>query len=348
MEIPAFWKGNIKDVENAVNTVQKGKVSVICKSAGKRNVYFVEYGKKNDLKRTANYSSATGARSTKYYADKSGVNYIPTVLLVGGTHGNEWEGVVAINNLISIIETGVDLEGKRHNDIIKAMECVNLLLIPCLNPDGRARIPLETMAGQSFDMFRYYSQGTWKDGSLCNWPECKSIHPIKDACDFMGGYFNDDGVNIMHDNFFFPMAEETKAILHIADEYVPDMTILLHGGDNTKQCFFPVDYIPGCIRNQICELSRDILEETKRAGLNPEHFIDSNMRSRLDELPVATFSLQSALTNICGEPCVTYESNQGLNAQNQYSMEEIYLHHLVLFKTVFKFAKKRNLIKMNR
>lgn len=348
MNIPEFWKGNVKDVENMMNSVEKGKVSIICKSAGNRNVYLVEYGKKNNLKRTANYSSATGARSTKYYADKSGRDYVPTVLLVGSTHGNEWEGTVALNNLISIIETGTDLDGKRHDFLLEAMEGVNLLIIPCLNPDGRARIPLETMAGQTFDKFRYYSQGTWKDGSPCNWPECKSVHPIKDACDFMGGYFNDDGVNIMHDNFFFPMAEETKAILRVADEYVPDMTILLHGGDNTKQCFFSVDYIPGCIRKQICELGCDIFEETKKIGLNPEHFLNNDMRNRQDELPIATFSLTSALTNICGEPCVTYESNQGLDSPNAFSMEEIYLHHLVLFKTVFAFVKKRNLIQISR
>lgn len=339
MDIPVYWKGNIKDVDDAVAMVKKGSVSTLCKSPGGRNVYFIEYGKKNDLKRLANYSSATGARSTKYYADKSGDDYVPTVLLVGATHGNEWEGVVAINNLISLIETGVDLAGNKYDSILKAMEGIHLLIVPCLNPDGRARIPLETMAGQTYEKFRYYSQGTWKDGSLCSWPQCKSVHPIKDACEFLGGYFNDDGVNIMLDNFFFPMAEETKAILRVADEYVPDMTILFHGGDNTKQGFFPFDYVPGCVREKIRGLSEAILAQTERAGLDPTHYAHTEMKSRQDEMPIATFSLQAAWTSLCGEPCVTYESNQGLDHPNQYSMDEIYAHHRVCFEAVFNYVK---------
>jgi len=339
IRIPVYWKGNVGDVDDAVSKVKKGKTRVLCKSAGGRNVYFVEYGKKNDLKRVANYSSATGARSLRYYADKSGDDYVPTVLLVGATHGNEWEGVVAINNLINLIETGVDLAGERHDDILKALEGINLFIVPCLNPDGRARIPLETMAGQSYEKFRYYSQGTWKDGSFCNWPQCKSIHPIKDAADFLGGYFNDDGVNIMLDNFFFPMAEETKAILKVADEYVPDMTILLHGGDNTRQGFFPFDYVPGWIRERIRGLSEKIVEYTENDGLDVTHFAHTQMESRQDQMPVATFSLQAAWTSLCGEACVTYESNQGLDHPNQYSMDEIYAHHRVLFKAVFDYVK---------
>lgn len=342
MEIPVYWKGNVADVEDAVSKVKKGTVTQICTSPGKRPVYLIEYGKKNDLKRVANYSSALGAYDVKYYADKSGEDYVPTVLLVGATHGNEWEGVVAINNLISLIETGVDLAGNEYPETLKAMEGINLLIIPCFNPDGRARIPLETMAGQSFEKFRYYSQGTWKDGSLCNWPQCKSVHPIKDACEFMGGYFNDDGVNLMLDNFFFPMAEETKAIMKIADEYVPDMTILFHGGDNTRQGFFPFDYVPKKVRDKIRALSHAILEETKKAGLPEDHFAHTEMESRMDEKRIPTFSLQAAWTCLCGEPCVTYESNQGLDAPNQYSMEEIYAHHWVAFNSVFNLVKEKS------
>ena len=38
----------------------------------------------------------------------------------------------------------------------------------------------------------------------------------------LGAYFNDDGVNPMHDDFFLPMASETEAILRLAREEARD------------------------------------------------------------------------------------------------------------------------------
>ena len=45
----------------------------------------------------------------------------------------------------------------------------------------------------------------------------------------MGGYFNDDGINIIQDNPFHPMAEETKAILAMAEQIAPDFIVHMHG-----------------------------------------------------------------------------------------------------------------------
>lgn len=71
METPAFWKGSLEDIENSVKQVKNGKVQLLCNSAGGRNIYLVEYGERNYLHHDANYSSATGARNPKCYADKT-------------------------------------------------------------------------------------------------------------------------------------------------------------------------------------------------------------------------------------------------------------------------------------
>ena len=42
-----------------------------------------------------------------------------------------------------------------------------LLIIPCINPDGRSHIPFDSFVGKSFNDLRYYNQGTWADGTLC-------------------------------------------------------------------------------------------------------------------------------------------------------------------------------------
>jgi len=100
----------------------------------------VRYGRKNDLRRTANYSSAMGGLNYKAYADKENEDYVPTVAIIGAEHGGEFEGTVAIKNLIKNIETGTDYAGNENRELMEALEGVNLLLIPCVNMDGRARV----------------------------------------------------------------------------------------------------------------------------------------------------------------------------------------------------------------
>lgn len=344
-EIPSWWCGGIQDIYDTVKLVKKGRVDVLCHTPGGRPVYMVMYGEKNNLKRTANLSSALGAGKISCYADKSCRDYIPTVCIVGACHGGEFEGVVAINNLIKNIETGTDYAGNANSELMEALQGVNLILLPCVNMDGRARIPLKTFVGQSFDSFRYYSQGTWKDGTLCNHPGCKEIHPIKDYCDFLGGYFNDDGVNIVHDNFFFPMAKETIALLKVADEYVPDITLHLHGGGNDPNCFFLFNYMPKVVKDKIADLSHRVAKAMDLAGVG-ERYYEMPVIGSEDKQKPPSFNIQSAWTALCGEPCIIYESNQGLLYEvgrggwdQSDFFDDIYLCHKVLFKETFKYVK---------
>lgn len=344
-KIPSWWKGGIQDVADTIKLVKKGVVELLCETPGKRPVYMVRYGRKNQLNRTANYSSAMGSGNYNCYADKSGADYVPTVAIIGAEHGGEFEGTVAINNLIKNIETGTDYAGNQNKELIAALEGINLLLIPCVNMDGRARIPLKTFVGQSYESFRYYSQGTWKDGSLCLHSGCKQVHPIKEASGFIGGYFNDDGVNVVHDNFFFPMANETKALLKLADEYVPDISLHLHGGGNSRQQFYQFDFMPKRVKDKIRRLSELVAEASDKAGLL-EHYYQREVAGNEDTDKEPSFNLQSAWTALCGEPAIVYESNQGLffeegryGWKQSYSFEEIYQHHMILFQTTFEYVK---------
>ena len=61
MSLPVFWKNNLKDIDEVVSSVKKGRVTTSY-SAGNRPVYLVEYGTPNDYSyRTANFNSAAGA-----------------------------------------------------------------------------------------------------------------------------------------------------------------------------------------------------------------------------------------------------------------------------------------------
>jgi hypothetical protein len=54
------------------------------------------------------------------------------------------------------------------------------------------------------------------------------------------------------------MAEETKAILRVADEYVPDISLHLHGGSNSHSQFYQFDYMPKIVKDKIAALNRRI------------------------------------------------------------------------------------------
>lgn len=338
--IPSYWKTSLDDIENSVSSLKKGKIVARTHSAGGRPIHMILYGEKNSLGRTANLSSALGAGERKCYADKSSEAYKPTVFLVGCIHGGEFEGTAALLNLINIFETGTDFNGEKNDFLAEALKRINFLIIPCINPDGRERIPFRTMVGQSFEILRYYNQGTWKDGSLCGYPECKRVHPIKGHCDFLGAYYNDDGVNLMHDDFFGKKAPENNFLFEAVDEYCPDFTILLHGGTNTTPLIFKPAYSPLHVKEKLREFENKLKSRYETDGMR---YCITPMDGGEDKEPPTSFNLPSALYHLSGEPCVTYESNQGLTEAEGRAMtyEEIYRGHMILFEEAIKFVEER-------
>lgn len=336
MNIPVYWKSSLNDIEEVLGNIKKGEVSVLCKSAGGRNVYRVVYGKKNDLKRTANLTSAQGAGDLSCFADKSSDDYRPTLFLVGSIHSSEFEGTVAMLNLINLIETGVDFAGNENEFLSNVTKRANIVIIPCANPDGRARLPFDSTVGMTFEDFRYYGQGAWADGSLCDYPKCKTIHPMRLDCKFLGTYFNDDGINLMHDDFFTGPCAETLAIMKTAEEYVPDMTILSHGGTNCVPCISIPSYAPGTVKEEISkfnEFFKSCMDDVKIPCNIPNKDKGENRN------PPGMFNLTSALVQIIGEPCFTFESNQGLDQSDELVLtyDEIYKTHIILFEEALKF-----------
>ena len=224
--IPSYWKTDLTSIDEQAGRIRRADVRVIARSPGGRPVYAFAYGEKQTIAQRANYNSACGARDRRWF-DGEGPKK-PVVLLIGAVHGHETEGVAALYNLVEILENGCDLRGEAHSEIVRAAEKIRLVIVPVANVDGRARVEPASMVGTSNEALRYWGQGTWKDGTLCGWPGCKQCHPMKADAGFLGGYFNDDGINLMHDQFFHPMAKETQALLDLAAEEHADSIIQLH------------------------------------------------------------------------------------------------------------------------
>ncbi|HLF33626.1 MAG TPA: hypothetical protein VI583_05290, partial [Cyclobacteriaceae bacterium] len=203
-DIPAFWKSTTEEVNEFLkNNIHKGQVKVIGNSAGGRPIYAVFYGKARQGKGTSTFSGSLGYGDVRVYR---GPDHGKKVYLgMAAVHGGEFEGIVGMVNLLSVIETGKDLRGKEWPEIMSIVGKLDrVVLIPIMNPDGRARIPLrmEAYRGNDETVAEFLNTGGNPDGTLTGWPEVKEHIPADfNRPGFPGGYPNDAGVNIQHDDF---------------------------------------------------------------------------------------------------------------------------------------------------
>ncbi len=94
------------------------------------------------------------------------------------------------------------------------------------------------------DEFQFWGQGTWHDHKIAYWPDSKRQHPrTGPEIGFLGCYFNDAGINPMHDEFFAPMSAEAPAILKVAMHEGPDLAVSLHSHEAAPALLRPA-YVP--------------------------------------------------------------------------------------------------------
>lgn len=336
MATPSYWKTDLEYIKGAYeNASACSEKRILCESAGGRPMRMLAYGEKKRLG-TANLSSALGAHDKSCYCPEGQQK---CVILIGAVHGQETEGVAAIMNLISLLETGVDLAGKRNDSLLEATKGIRLVLVPVANVDGRARVEIDCMVGRKFEELRYWGQGTWKDGSLCGWPECKKIHPIKDAAGFLGGYYNDDGINLMHDTFQNTKSREAQAILALCENEAADYILHLHGGGNIKGGMLPTDYVTKECSMEIEALYQRCQAVGDKEGLEFFHGAIPGIPSGKNPPP---FNLVSATHHVCGGMAACYESNEGILDEpigKPLDCDTILRMHEILFEECFKMAQ---------
>jgi len=339
LPVPSFWKTDLETINEWAKNAKNARVTELCRTAGNRPMYAFSYGEKQEIVSRANYSSACGGHDRSVYAPIEGKK--PVVLLLGAEHGGETEGTAALMNLISLLETGFDLNGDRHDSLAEAASKVRLVIVPVCNPDGRARVVPSAVVGYTFEQHRYWMQGTWKDGSLCGWPACKLLHPLKDAVDFLGGYFNDDGVNLMHDNFFHPMAKETQAILDLCDSEKADWILHLHGGSNSVNALLQTHYVTLECQQAIEDLAK-ICDDYCLAHESDLRFTPPGLPGKETGTTPPSFNLPSAAHHVCGGVSAVFESNEHIADQDgtKYDHEQIYRSHRILFEQCFLLAAR--------
>ena len=310
-EIPDYYKSKLSDIEEEVKQLKTGKARIVATSPGGLPVYAVYYGTKEQFRSEANYNSAVAARNPVHYASKSR-DTRPVAFFIGPVHGQEVENIVGMVNLIHVAETGKDYRGKDWSSLKSKIEQCRVIIIPCGNPDGRRRCPYDSFVGLPTPIMTKYGQGTRKDGSLYGWPGAKAVHPMQGNVKILGAYFNDDGINPMHDEFFSPMADETAAILEIARFESPDITVSLHSHEN-KPRILPAHYVPWFMKERVQDLTRLLNDRYRAKGLPsiPEDWIGEPGVEDRDFPPKTSFNLISALHHISGTMAFTFECSHG-------------------------------------
>lgn len=173
VQTPSYWLANIDAVYAYLDSrLKRGKPAAFGASALHRRLMAVAY------------EPATNPRQPA-----------TRLMVIGGTHGHEPGGVAAAMNLIHLLETGVDLDGRPHDRLIAALDRVHLTVVPMLNPDGRA-VCLDSFYNFDLETVRTYACGLTRAGDLVPY-DADSIEPLHyydpTECIFVGGQFNGAG-----------------------------------------------------------------------------------------------------------------------------------------------------------
>jgi hypothetical protein len=335
-EVPDFWVGDVDTLRDHVESIDRGTVRRIATSPGGHGIDCVHYGGAEEPDRRANFNSAVAAGDPAYYAEKASREQ-PVVYLVGPVHGAETEGLTGLVNLIAVLETGRDLSGRSQPDLRALAERCRLLIVPLGNPDGLARIDVATLQGMDEADLRFWGQGTWSTDEFMGWPGAKQRHPmVGDEVGFLGGYFNDDGVNPMHDEFFAPMGPESEAILRVAREAAPDIAASLHSYESAPAILRP-SFLPMDVQEEVRSIQERHDQNLRAADLPVgEPFEPAAETGR----PPPYFNLVSALYHTSGATAFVHESPHGLADEDActVSLEEILDAQLALYESIFRHA----------
>jgi hypothetical protein len=332
-EIPNFWVGDVGGLDARFEKLTVGRAETIARSPGGRPIHLVTYGRKEKVEYKANFNSAIGAREPQAYMNKA-ARKKPVVLFVGPVHGAEVEALTGLVNFINVMETGKDLRGRNQRKLRALGRRCRLLIIPAGNPDGIARFEPRSLCGMEGIDLRFWGQGTWSDDTFCGWPQSKRQHPmVGDNVGFLGCYFNDKGINPMHDEFFSPMGPEAPSILKVAKEEGPDLAVSFHSHESK-----PAILRPAFVTTEIQE---DIRTLAKRYyALLGEHNLPYSGLFKAEpeggKYP-KPFNLTSALYHISGASPFTFECPHGLKEGCQVNFEQILNIQLLLYEEMLRY-----------
>jgi hypothetical protein len=159
------------------------------------------------------------------------------------------------------------------------------------------------------------------------WPDMKKIHPMRRDVKFLGGYFNDDGVNIQADcEFTSSMARETRALLELTVAEVPEAVVNAHTCELGPFVVYKGASLPTPYDVRLAQVAEVAHRRFLERGLRPEPIY----RHTSGE---GTVSLNTLFHFLTGALPICYEGPNGTR-KHPFTHEEILEIHLT-FAEVF-------------
>ena len=153
---------------------------------------------------------------------------------------------------------------------------------------------------------------------------------------FLGCYFNDAGINPMHDEFFQPLGPEAPAILNLAREEGPDLAVSLHSHSSKPALLRPA-YVTTEKQEDVRQLAERTYALLKERGLPFGSVFKAQTEGGTHPAP---FNLTSALYHISGASSFTFECPHGLNRAQacKVTFNEILDIQLTLYEAMMRHA----------
>jgi hypothetical protein len=271
-ESPDYWRSRLTHIQHSAQTVKRGQARIIGHTTLNHPIYCFEYGTFEPQKPTTTISSAMSSDRRASFFDPARRTR-PSLTLLSCMHGGETEGIAVCLNVIEILETGRDLQGNDRSNLQALLGRVRLTIIPCMNPDGRQRALVDHLVGAELDDLYLVQQGIWSDGTLPRGRKIKETQPFPpDQVQYLGGYYNQSGINLQHDDFFGPaLAPENRAVIDMLRHELPDGFLSLHA-HGAPPCFYQPDAMtsPAIFRRQE-QVAGYALARLVDAGFDPLH-----------------------------------------------------------------------------
>ena len=321
---PSWWKVRPDEIIAQCASVCRGRSEIIAQTPGGYPVYAVFYGNFNDEPPRTNWSAGRSSNGWSSYYNRK--NLPQTVLLCAGIHGAEAESVAGAINLIQALEKGCDLRGKAAGILPELLEQYRLIIVPCVNMDGRSISP-DHLLGAGPEDFRAASQGRWLDGELIGWQGSKSWFPLPlERVLHPGGYPNADGYNIMHDACPGNIrTSEARALLLLAERYRVDLVLNSHSCEGHPHILPPGEIDLPENRKRAEEICNAAHKALYLAGFLPQEIPGKRPLSKAANLNTL-FTLASGALGLTFE-CTVFQN---------YTFDQLLEQNYVVWQTVLQ------------
>jgi len=263
--IAAFWFGDVKDLGERLAHVKRGEVRTIAKCRERPAIYLVTYGKLERLEHNSNFNSAVGGRDLTAYMNKA-LRQKPVVYFVRAGPRPRNRRPHRPDESDRGDGDGPRPARQRPAATAKAGRAMPAADYSFRQSDGTAASSRGRSTAWSRSIF---SSGAWAPGPTIASPSgpTRSGNTADRPEDRLHGLLLQRHRHQPHARrVLFPMSTEAPAILRVAMDEGPDLTVSLHSCAWDPAILRPA-YMPVAIQKDVADVAARYYALLERRGL---------------------------------------------------------------------------------